>query len=205
MLNYSIFRCNHEGCDKVYSNLNSWRTHIKVYHLVEGSGGVTCDVCGSMWQNFFFLNRHKSLAHNEVNCKDCPQVFMGKNALFNHKLKVHLTGNEHICELCGMGFKMKIYLKRHTRQQHPGVIPSPFFCIECEKPFGTGRKLQDHTTAFHTKTRPYKCRAGDQICDKSFSTINLRKRHEKQVHKLFIQVPKGSRSAFVMDPPGTTL
>ena len=154
--------------------------------------------CGTMYQNFFFLKRHKRLQHDETPCKDCGSKFHGSNELSRHIRKEHLTGNEHICDMCGMGFKVKTYLKRHLRQQHPGSVKSPFVCQECQKPFGTGRKLRDHIQVFHVKTRPHKCREG--VCDKSFTTINMRRRHEKQVHKLFIYTPSGTKSKFTVDP-----
>jgi uncharacterized Zn-finger protein len=154
-----------------------------------------------MYQNFFFLKRHKRLSHDEVACKDCSLKFFGNNELSRHIRRDHLKGNEHICELCGAGFKVKTYLKRHLRQQHPGSVQSPFVCNECNKPFGTGRKLRDHNQVFHVKTRPHKCRAGDHVCDKSFTTISMRRRHEKQVHKLSIYTAPGSKSKFMVEHP----
>ena len=53
-----------------------------------------------MYQNFFFLKRHKRLQHDETPCKDCGSKFHGSNELSRHIRKEHLTGNEHICELC---------------------------------------------------------------------------------------------------------
>ena len=100
-----------------------------------------------MYQNFFFLKRHKRLAHDEISCKHCELKFSGSNAMTRHFRTEHLTGNEHICELCGMGFKVKTYLKRHCRQQHPERVKSPFVCIHCDKPFGTGKPLKNAWTS----------------------------------------------------------
>ena len=47
--------------------------------------------------------------------KECNEIFIGDNELGRHRRKVHLKGNEHICEVCGQGFKMKFYMKRHKR------------------------------------------------------------------------------------------
>ena len=80
-----------------------------------------------------------------------------------------------------------------------GSVKSPFVCQECNKPFGTGRKLRDHIQVFHVKTRPHKCREG--VCDKSFTTVNMRKRHERQVHKLNLYTPSGTKSKFTVEPP----
>ena len=54
-------------------------------------------------------------AHDEISCKECDEIFIGDNELGRHRRKVHLKGNEHICEVCGQGFKMKFYMKRHKR------------------------------------------------------------------------------------------
>lgn len=54
-------------------------------------------------------------------------------------------------------------------------------------------------TGAHFKTRPYKCRAGDQICDKAFYNVNLRRKHERQVHQLHIYTPSGTKSNKIVD------
>ena len=120
-IDHSNLQCTTEGCDKKFNKYEAYRAHIRSYHHKIGSG-VPCDNCGTMYQNFFFLKRHKRLQHDETPCKECGLRFHGSNELSRHIRKEHLTGNEHICELCGMGFKMKTYLKRHLRQQHPGEL-----------------------------------------------------------------------------------
>ena len=52
---------------------------------------------------------------DELVKKECNEIFIGDNELGRHRRKVHLKGNEHICEVCGQGFKMKFYMKRHKR------------------------------------------------------------------------------------------
>ena len=92
-------------------------------------------------------------------------------------------------------------VKFHTffRQHHPELVNSPYYCTDCNRHFGTNRKLRDHMTGAHFKTRPYKCRAGDQICDKAFYNVNLRRKHERQVHQLHIYTPSGTKSNKIVD------
>ena len=85
------------------------------------------------------------------------------------------------------------------RQHHPELVNSPYYCTDCNRHFGTNRKLRDHMTGAHFKTRPYKCRAGDQICDKAFYNVNLRRKHERQVHQLHIYTPSGTKSNKIVD------
>lgn len=186
-------KCPHEGCEKVFKKKGGWSKHVNYYHLKEGSG-VACDECGVVYQNFFYLGLHKRQAHEEVTCKECHQSFIGDNELGRHRRKIHLTGTEHICEVCGQGFKMRFYMQRHKRQRHPECVSSPYFCKECNRYFGTNRKLRDHMTGTHLKTRPYQCRAGEGICQKAFFNVNLRRKHERQVHHLHIFTPSGTKS-----------
>eukprot|EP00093_Oithona_nana_P008084 08084.XXX_157920_159577_1 [CDS] Oithona nana genome sequencing. len=191
-------KCPHEGCEKTFKKKAGYRKHVNYFHLKEGSG-VPCDQCGIIYQNFFYLRIHKRQAHEHVTCKECDEIFIGENELGRHRRKVHLTGNEHICEVCGQGFKMRFYMKRHKRQHHPELVNSPYYCTDCNRHFGTNRKLRDHMTGAHFKTRPYKCRAGDQICDKAFYNVNLRRKHERQVHQLHIYTPSGTKSNKIVD------
>ena len=46
----------------------------------------------------------------------------------------------------------------------------------------------------HYKRKPYKCRAGGDVCNMAFSAQSTRKRHEKVAHKLDIRLPQGRRS-----------
>ena len=107
-------KCPHEGCEKTFKKKAGYRKHVNYFHLKEGSG-VPCDQCGIIYQNFFYLRIHKRQAHEHVTCKECDEIFIGENELGRHRRKVHLTGNEHICEVCGQGFKMRFYMKRHKR------------------------------------------------------------------------------------------
>ena len=107
-------KCPHEGCDKIFKKKAGYRKHVNYFHLKEGSG-VPCEQCGIIYQNFFYLRIHKRQAHEHVNCKECNETFVGENELGRHRRKVHLTGTEHICEVCGQGFKMRFYMKRHKR------------------------------------------------------------------------------------------
>ena len=107
--------CDYNGCGKIFKKKAGWRKHVNYFHLTEGSGGVPCEDCGIVYQNFFYLRIHKRQAHDEISCKECDEIFIGDNELGRHRRKVHLKGNEHICEVCGQGFKMKFYMKRHKR------------------------------------------------------------------------------------------
>ena len=107
-------KCPHEGCEKTFKKKAGYRKHVNYFHLKEGSG-VPCEQCGIIYQNFFYLRMHKRQAHEPVTCKECEDIFIGENELGRHRRKVHLTGTEHICEVCGQGFKMRFYMKRHKR------------------------------------------------------------------------------------------
>lgn len=195
----SAMKCNYEGCGKDFKSKEACKVHLLYFHLKEGSG-VPCEECGIFYQNFYYLQKHIRLAHKEFSCKECPETFIGENELERHKRKVHLKGNEHICDACGQGFKMKTYVKKHKRIHHPELVNSHYYCKECNRYFGTNRKLRDHMVGTHLKTRPYKCRAGDRICDKAFYNINLRRTHERQVHRLSIYTPRGAKSIKTVDP-----
>ena len=88
---------------------------LRFSHILKEGSGVPCEDCGIIYQNFFYLRIHKRQAHEEISCKECNEIFIGDNELGRHRRKVHLKGNEHICEVCGQGFKMKFYMKRHKR------------------------------------------------------------------------------------------
>ena len=107
-----------------------------------------------------------------------------------------MTVSKHFC---GQNLISTTDFAHIQRQHHPEMVNSPYHCKECDRYFGTNRKLNDHMTGAHFKTRPYKCRAGDQICDKAFYNVNLRRKHERQVHHLHIFTPSGTKSNKIVD------
>ena len=121
------------------------------------------------------------MVNSPYYCKDCDRHF-GTN------LKLH----DHNSSIQALNFSARFLVRSNfvslsqnpynpimpyfCRQHHPEMVNSPYYCKDCDRHFGTNRKLRDHMTGAHFKTRPYKCRAGDQICDKVPSIYYVSKR-----------------------------
>ena len=85
--NNTPFDC--EFCNRKFGSESKRKCHINTVHT-----RVTCNVCGQIQYNSFYLKRHKASAHgilppNAVKCPHCPEWFSYQSFLDRHMRNKH--------------------------------------------------------------------------------------------------------------------
>jgi hypothetical protein len=205
-----VLVCPHDHCRAHYSYQKSFDLHLESHLLKSGDHEdmiikddvklednldnkqvpVVCEICGESYKSDFYLYNHMRNFHKKFECKKCFQKLTGRNALLRHERHVHATDQDHVCEQCGKGFKLRNYLVNHMKSAHTKELPA-FRCSFCGKAFHKKEKLLLHENSVHIGRKNYVCRAGKAICVMAFTNPSIRKGHEKTVHKLDIRLPRG--------------
>lgn len=101
--------------------------------------------------------------------------FPNQQYLNNHQ-RHHELVRKHICEFCGMAFKVKQNLDRHLRTHDRTKKKRKFQCNICHSRFRLQYGLATHMLTHNSE--PQKC---DQ-CDKVSPNANALKLHIRAVH-----------------------
>jgi len=128
-------------------------------------------------------------------CDKCPEEFLTKNTLRQHKKKEFCsssTAEKIICDQCGPNesFKYPSFLINHYRENHGAFPPiyehrTKYTCSECPSVFIEERSLKAHMKYTHfekpTKTRikNWHCKQ----CDKRYLTPVSLKKHVIMEHE----------------------
>lgn len=94
-------------------------------------------------------------------CSRCGKQFASPLAFERH-LAVHSETRPYRCQLCDVGFKLKVHLKKHNLYRHNTDYPCR--CGVCGKPFKDSSAVRLHER-IHSTARPFQC-----ACGKSFKT-----------------------------------
>ena len=130
--------------------------HMKDFHF-----GLSCTVCNKDFENWTFLNIHAMTFHrNEkiFSCSVCDRTFATTKNVREHLVKIH---------------KINFIIGANEGKKD---IPS-FCCPMCDKEFRHKRGLTVHIADTHDDG--YKCNK----CGQPFSSLGLRSRHVREVHK----------------------
>ena len=171
-------------CQEEFSSYETLKTHWHDMHKIKSSNetSVLCNLCGKTFLRKDAYKRHMWSDHKlgkpqEHECDICGKKFAGykSQALAQHKL-IHKVTKDHVCHICGAGFKSSILLKYHTQQVHEHS--GKFECMYCDYKTPVGYRLDVHVNAVHTKTIKYSC----EECNFSCYTKGNLTAHRKTVH-----------------------
>ncbi|ESO02381.1 hypothetical protein HELRODRAFT_134940, partial [Helobdella robusta] len=94
-------------------------------------------------------------------CSICGKQFASQAARQRHSL-LHVEARPYRCDSCGIGFKLKVHLKKHNLYKHTDEYPCE--CRVCGKRFKDSSAVRLHER-IHSSERPFQCQ-----CGKSFKT-----------------------------------
>ncbi|XP_044272251.1 zinc finger protein 714-like [Tribolium madens] len=143
----------------------------------------TCPECGEIFLDKGAIQSHLVLTHNitvidfdeiappaECKCKICGEVVDSGEAYAAH-LETH---KKNVCDVCGVGFTKKSYLKDHLEVHSP---EKRHVCNYCNKAFKRRTVLVKHRR-IHTHPRAHIC----EKCGKAFTDRGTLKTHDMLVH-----------------------
>lgn len=109
-------------CAKMFSSRSSLQSHYRSFHQYNANEAVECQVCGSILKDKYNHKRHMQ-RHMEscIPCDICGKECPNTKALRMHKKRSHFDKRDHLCGVCGKGFKRKIVLKEHMAT-HTGEV-----------------------------------------------------------------------------------
>ncbi|KAE8606226.1 hypothetical protein XENTR_v10010641 [Xenopus tropicalis] len=181
--NEKAFRCDYEGCGKLYTTAH----HLKVHERSHtGDRPYQCDHggCRKAFATGYGLKSHVRTHTGEkpYRCSEenCTKSFKTSGDLQKH-VRTHTGERPFKCpfEGCGRSFTTsnirKVHIRTHTGER-------PYYCSEpgCGRAFASATNYKNHVR-IHTGEKPYVCTVPG--CDKRFTEYSsLYKHHVVHTH-----------------------
>ncbi|XP_035272805.1 zinc finger protein 143-like [Anguilla anguilla] len=171
------FRCDYEGCGKLYTTAH----HLKVHERSHtGDRPYMCDhpSCGKKFATGYGLKSHIRTHTGEkpYRCQEfnCHKSFKTSGDLQKH-IRTHTGERPFKCpfEGCGRSFTTsnirKVHIRTHTGER-------PYYCSEpgCGRAFASATNYKNHMR-IHTGEKPYMCMVPG--CDKRFTEYSSLYKH----------------------------
>ena len=150
--------------------------------------GFICTICSVVFGNRKNLSTHKRKTHS-LTYSDEYEILILKNVKSDQI--AHYTNTNIVpkwfCEKCDFRTTRKQKLEKHDSNIHGET--TAYECNKCGIPFRTEDKLDNHKKNAHNEN--FKC----HYCDKMFSSLSRRKKHEEHKHinpviKNFFECPE---------------
>ncbi|CAH0725089.1 unnamed protein product, partial [Brenthis ino] len=211
-------------CDVKFVSVEAYKRHMvmSVKHTQSTNFNNGCRVCGEQFGDAEALRLHHRRAHARrrprnygkkpgarwpATCEHCTEEIPSAREYWNHFRRAHPDKSyplpkNHICDVCGKGFRGNAFLVYHKRTHS---AERAYACAQCPKAFHNRTNLHMHerthsdvrphachlcAKAFkckgalnrhfrsHTGVKPYAC----EVCGKAFAQSNSRKLHVRTVH-----------------------
>ncbi|CAL8099537.1 unnamed protein product [Orchesella dallaii] len=161
-LNIKPFKCTY--CDRKYFLEKKVKEHLAKHKRREKDKLVIenpdtkfiCIDCGKEFIDSKSLAGHRK-RHDPANHKKCPEcdlTFELQWQLIAHLKRKHNHGVKYQCDICGMAFISRSYLKAHILTHQDAQVE----CETCGKKFKSELMLKKHKKKIHDPNRtPYVC------------------------------------------------
>lgn len=171
------FKCDAEGCDKVFRSRNNKNEHHAIVHMKRKRH--RCPQCPETFINYFQRSKHISTIHGvklkEFKCGLCPKVFTLSGKLGAHVRTAHMKMKRFTCEVCSWKVYSRTELKQHMIKHV--AVNRRFQCHVCKKSYAREYSLKQHMRA-HENGRRFVCGACGKVFVQAFSLS----RHTKTYH-----------------------
>ncbi|GBP95859.1 Zinc finger protein 112, partial [Eumeta japonica] len=183
-----------QACNIMCNTSLNWKVHIEsIKHKTNiANKDLTCSVCKEVLPTGEDLRLHHRKLHPNTRrrtayginpflpkswpakCPHCTDELPNAHKYWWHFRKAHPDKQypmvkNHICDICGKGFKGNAYLQYHRRTHFE---ERSYKCKQCPKSFFNRFNLQNHVKS-HSDNRPYPC----SVCFKAFKLKNALDRH----------------------------
>jgi len=170
------FKCEIEGCDKVFSLNKYLIKHKRTHNTSESYQCEMCDFKTHLQKN---LQRHTMRQHVDkltlnLNCDECDYVAPNKDRLQTHRRNYH-TGTFHECNECDKKYRDRGKYLLHIRRDHEGVR---YKCENCEQEFTHKHTLVTHIKRMHEGLK-LKC----EKCDHEATSQRALRWHILKIHE----------------------
>ena len=194
------FACPADLCEKRFRLQSSLSQHARLHvphtrnyakkrkkRLIEKENGdagtITkdsqespCPTCGKMLRASAITEHIVTCSRSALTCKDCDQSFSNKYHLKSHQITKHLLIKIPCpIEGCGKLFSSRSIMQYHVKHVHESNVRHQ--CNQCESSFKIRHDLTQHIKAVH-EGKKARC----SFCDRDFTRLSERNRHERQVH-----------------------
>ncbi|RZC39161.1 zinc finger protein 714, partial [Asbolus verrucosus] len=154
-----------------------------------------CKICHQPFQTIEAYKDHLE-THKKNVCDVCGVGFVKKSYLKDHQ-EIHCPEKRHVCSYCNKAFKRRTVLVKHKRIH---THPRECICEVCGKAFNDKGTLKTHIMLLHVKERNYMC----LICGVKFplkATLEKHiRRHQNKEREFFCtQCPLGYRDKSSLD------
>ena len=176
--------CDEPNCSYVTRSMSSYKAHIMMHQRKDILKDVkkTCPVCKLGFRTVIKLKEHLQnhgtrMPGNTIRCDvdKCNQNIIIAN-LYDHIIFGHFGDQYKLkCDQCDFKTTTSSKLKNHLMMH---LDERPFKCRDCSKTFRTNSQLTEHSLIVHSKQQTISCNE----CLAAFTTQSQLNKHKQSKH-----------------------